>query len=137
MMKKIFVIIIGLVAIGVGVFALITAQGLSKRCTAQALGTVVDMKIEESTQDNDGVMTTSYTYYPVIEYQAGQKTVAQQSRTGSGSPKYKINDKVAILYNPDNVEEYIIKGDNTADIVGIVFIVAGIAISVVGSLKRF
>ena len=137
MMKKLFVIIVGFVAVGIGIFSIITARGLSQRCTVGAVGTVVDMKIEETTEYNDDGSSTVYTYYPIIEYQVGDRTVTQQSTTGSGSAKYKVNEKIAIMYNPNKVEEFIIKGDKTANIVGIVFVAAGIAIAIVGMIKRF
>ena len=136
-MKKLVVIIFGIIAVGIGIFSIINAKELSKRCTVEAVGTVVGINVEEGTEEEDGYIRTVYTYYPVLEYNAGDKTVSKQSNSGSNSPTYKVNDKIDILYNPDNVEEYIIKGDTSSNIVGIIFIVAGVVITIVGIIKRF
>lgn len=136
-MKKILVILVGIVIVGVGIFSLVSAKGLSKRCTVEAVGTVTEIKVEESfEEDHDGVTRTSYTYYPVIEYNAGDQIVSKQSNNGSGSPNYKVNDKIDILYNPDNVEEYIIKGDKSSNIVGIVFVAVGVVVAIFGFFKK-
>ena len=77
-MKKIFVILFGLLFIGVGVFMLIKGNDLARRCTASTEGTVVEIITEDST-DDDGF--TQYTYYPVIQYTVEGKIVSKtQSR---------------------------------------------------------
>ena len=136
-MKKIIVILFGLVSIGIGIFLLINANALSKRCTMKTVGTVVDIKVEENIEDDEGITRTVYTYYPVIEYDAENKTVKKQSSTGSNSPKYKVNDRINILYNPNNIEEFIIEGDKSSNIIGIIFIVVGIVVAFIGAIKRF
>ena len=133
-MKRVLPVILGIVIIAVGVFLTIKSKDLEKKCTAEAVGTVVEI-VREETQDEDNF--TRYTYYPVIEYKAGDRTVTKQSSTGSGTSEYNVNDKIDILYNPDNVEEYIIKGDKTSNIIGIIFIVVGIVVSVLGVIKKF
>ena len=131
-MQKLKVIIIGIVFLAVGIFMFVKGNAQAKRCTEEAVGKVVEMHEDVST-DSDGQIT--YTYYPIIEYTAGDKTVSKQSDTGSSN--YKINDSVTILYNPDNVEEYVIKGDNSSNIFGIAFIALGAVTLVIGIIKRF
>ena len=135
-MKKILVIISGIIVLVVGIILFLNAKGLEKRCTAEAIGKVVDFKIEEGTETEDGYVRTTYTYFPIIEYKAGNKTVTKQSSIGSQSKKYSINDQVDILYNPDNIEEYTIKGDSTSNYLSIIFIIVGIIIVLVGVFKR-
>lgn len=132
-MKKIFTILFGLVFVAVGIFSLMNGNKQIKNCTVETVGTVVQIKEEMGTEeDEDGITRTTYTYYPVIEYKAGDKTITKQYSTGSNSLKYKTNDKVDILYNPNNVEEYIIKGDKSSNILGVIFIVAGAFVSIAG-----
>lgn len=137
-MKKILVILTGLIFVGIGIYFYVNGKALSKRCTVEAVGTVVNIKVEESLEDDDGYTRTVYTFYPVIEYKAGDKTVSKQSSTGSSSSsQYNVNDKLDILYNPNDVEEYIIKGDTSSNFIGILFIVAGVVVAIVGVVKRF
>ena len=132
-MKKIFIILFGLIFIGVGVFMLIKDNDLAKRCTASEEGTVVEIITEDST-DDDGF--TQYTYYPVIQYTVDGKTVSKKSSSGSNPSKYNVNDKVDILYDPNKVEDYIIKGDKTTSFLGVIFVVAGIAVAIIGVIKH-
>lgn len=128
-MKKIGAILFGIVFVVIGIFVTVRGNNMAKRCTTPAVGTVVRMDQEED-YDSDGGYR--YTYYPVIEYQAEGKIVSKKYSVGSGNPKYSINDKVNILYNPENVEEYLIQGDKTSNIFGIIFIVAGAVVVVAG-----
>ena len=131
-MRKIFVILFGIIFVGVGIFILARGNELAKRCTIEATGTVVEIIEETSTDADEGI---SYTYYPVIEYKAGDNTISKKSNNGSNPSKYNVSDKVDILYNPENVEEYIIKGDKSSTLFGIIFIVVGIFIAIVGLIK--
>ena len=133
-MKKIGVIIFGIVFAVIGIFVLKNGKDLEKRCTVEVEGTVIEIKEEMST-DSDN--QTSYTYYPVIEYKAGEKTVTKKSNTGSSSSKYNINDKIVVLYNPEKEDEFIIKGDKSSSMLGIIFIIVGVAVVVLGVVKRF
>lgn len=132
-MKKILVILFGLIFVGIGAFMLIKGNDLAKRCTASAEGTVVEIITEDST-DDDGF--TQYTYYPVIQYTVDGKTVSKKSSSGSNPSKYNVNDKVDILYDPNKVEDYIIKGDKTTSFLGVIFVVAGIAVAIIGVIKH-
>lgn len=133
-MRKIGVILFGLLFVAIGVYLLISGNAKAKRCTEAAVGTVVGIDQEEYT-DEDG--NFRYTYYPVIEYKAGEKTISKKSSDGSNQSKYKIGDKLDILYNPNKVEEFIIKGDNGSNIIGIVFIALGAIAAIAGVIKRF
>jgi len=132
-MKKIGVIIFGIVFAIIGLFVFVKGNEQTKRCTEEAVGTVIEIKEDLST-DDDGNPT--YTYYPVIQYVVGERTITKRSSSGSSSLAYHLNDKVDILYNPNNVEEYIIKGDKTSNIIGIVFIILGVIVCIVGVTKE-
>lgn len=146
-MKKVLVVLVGLLFVGIGIFVLVSGNAKVKRCTVETVGMVVEIK-EERTTDSEG--DYQYTYYPVIRYQAGDRTITKQSSSGSSSnsrlslgavsfssskSKYSVNDSIEIMYNPDNVEEFIIKGDKGSNIIGIVFIVLGSLAAVLGIIK--
>ncbi|MBQ9279741.1 MAG: DUF3592 domain-containing protein [Clostridia bacterium] len=120
-------IIVGAVFLALGIFMLNQSNALKERCTEEASGTVVQM-VEEISSDPD---STDYTYYPVVEYQAGDQTVSKKSSIGSNPSPYQVGDKVEVLYNPDEVEEFIIVGEDTGKIFQIIFIVIGAVILVV------
>lgn len=120
--KKFIPAIIGVILIGVGVFMYFRAGQLTKVCTEGTTATVVSMR-EDMTSDADSGMR--YLYYPIIEYVVGDRTMTKELGSGSNPPAYSINDKVEILYNPSNVEEFIVKGENQ-NIAWIIFGAVGI-----------
>lgn len=122
----IFIAVIGVVFIVLGIVAINLGNGLKKRCTEKTIGTVVEIISREQIDD------TNPTYFPVIEYQVGDRTISQMSNSGDYPPKYEVGDQVEIYYNPNNVQEFIIKGDSTHNFVGIIAIVLGSIATVVG-----
>lgn len=125
-MKKLLGVIAGILFSVGGIAVIIIGINQEKRCTVEAVGTVVEIEHKMTTDTEDGITRTDYIYYPVIQYQAGEKTVTKKSSEGSNnSSDYWVNKKVNIKYNPNNVEEYTIKGSPTINIVGIVFIIGG------------
>ena len=124
--QKLIALLIGIIFIGVGVFMYFKNDELQKVCTEEATATVIDMK-EEINTDTDSI--TDYLYYPILEFNDGNKDVQVKSPTGSSSPAYNINDKIEILYNPNNSKEFIIKGDKSSNIFSIVFACLGLIIS--------
>ena len=128
----IFIIGVGVILIIVGIIAMNQGSGLRKRCTEKTIGTVVEIVCKEQAD------YSRPTYFPVIEYQAGDSTISQMSNSGEYPSKYKVGDQVEIYYNPNNVQEYIIKGDSTPNFVGIIAIVLGsigVAVGIIGSIK--
>ena len=123
-MQKFIGIIIGVIFIAVGAFMFFKNDSLSKNCTNEASATVVDMKEELSTDDDN-----SYVYYPIIEYAANGENVRVTMSSGSSTPAYNIGDKIDILYNPKKVKEFIVKGDKSSNIFSIVFMVLGVFIT--------
>lgn len=134
MKNKIFIMIFGIIFLAVGIFVLVNGGNMAKKCTEPITAEVINIEKSEST-DEDGF--TSYTYTPIVEYTVGDKTVAKSSGKGASAPEYQIGDKIDLLYNPNNVEEFIIAGDNSYKIIGIVGIVVGALVLIAGIFKRF
>ena len=129
-MKRVIALIMALIFIGVGFYIYNASSNLAKRCTESVEGIVVEVVREENYDYDDG--TTSYTYYPVIEYDANGKKVSKRYGTGTNPSKYSVRDSVNVKYNPNNVEEYIIDGDKGANIFGIIFAAVGIFLLIYG-----
>ena len=132
-MKRFMVAIVGVIFLGVGIFMYIQNKNLVKNCTEKAEATVVDMKEEFSSDSDMG----SYLYYPIIEYNAKGQNVRVTMSSGSNVPAYSINDKIAILYNPNKVEEFIVDGDKMSGIISIVFIALGVIVTGYGVVVAF
>ena len=125
-MQRYIAVIVGIIMIALGGFLFYRNSNLTKNCTVDAKATVVDMKQELST-DSDS--TSTYIYYPILEYQVDGKTIRVTMDSGSSRPAYNINETITILYNPNNSKEFIVKGDNSSFIMSIAFTVFGVFIT--------
>ena len=125
-MQRFLVLIVGIAFIAIGGFIYYRDVSLTKKCTVEAVATVVDMK-QELSNDSDSV--SSYMYYPIVEYQVGDNTVRATMDSGSSRPAYEIDEKITILYNPKKTNQFIVKGDKTLNVFAIVFMVIGVLLS--------
>lgn len=130
-MEKIIGILLVIVLIGAGIFIMFQGSELSKRCTMNTVGTVVRIEKDIDTSENSSG-TLKYTYYPVIQYTANNKIVTKKSSIGTGHKKYDENEKIDILYDPNNIDDYIIKGDISSNMLGIIMIISGVVLALSG-----
>ncbi len=122
---KNIIIIISICSIVVGIYLIYNRVSIMKKCSVETIGEVVDIT---NKLFNTSKRRHYYKLYPVISYQAGDRTIIKENRDSSS--KYERKDKVYVLYNPNNVEEYIIKGDNRKIIIGIFYITAGVIVCI-------
>ena len=120
MIKRLIIVLLGLIVIGFGVFILINGSRLAKVCTAETTGTVVGILREEEI-DSEGY--TSIVYTPQIEYKVGEQLVSTKGNGSSNASDHSVGEQIQIMYNPENVEEHMIKGDNSSKIGGIIWLV--------------
>ena len=120
-MKRFLIVIVGVIFLAVSVFMFYKNKKLTEKCTEETVATVVDMK-QEFSGDGD---SSSYLYYPIIEYLANEDNVRVTMDKGSNVPAYEIDDTITILYNPSKVKEFIVKGDKSLNIFSIVFLGIG------------
>mgnify|MGYP002858803186 CR=1 FL=1 len=131
-MKRLLIIIFGIVALGIGIFIIVNGNNLAKVCTEETTGKVVGILREEET-DSDGY--TSIVYSPQIEYTVDEKLVTVKGNGSSNASDIKVGEEIQIMYNPANVEQYMIKGDNSSMVGGIIWIVLGAIIILIGIFK--
>ena len=126
-MQKFAPLIVGIIFIAVGCFLFYRNGELKRNCTKEATATVIEVK-EQLNTDTDNI---DYYYYPILEFSVDGKEV-QVKMDGSSTPTYSVNDKVEILYNPNNTKEFLVKGDKTGNIFSIVFVCLGAIVSCIG-----
>ena len=129
MVRKLLFIVFGIVALGLGIFIMVSGSRLAKACTEETTGTVVGILREEDT-DSEGF--TSIMYIPQIEYKVGEQFYTAKGSGSSDASAHSIGEQIQIMYNPANVQEYLIKGDNSSNIGGIIWIVFGIIMLLIG-----
>ena len=144
-MKKLIIVFGGMILISVafwgsvflivGTFVISNGNRLEKNCTVEAVGTVVEINVETYSNSDGGF---DYIYFPIIEYNVGERIVKKRGSDGSNPSKYVVNDRVEILYNPNNVEEFIVKGYKSPNLWGTVLIVLGALalVFVIGTIMK-
>ncbi len=129
-MKRIGIILLGIIIVTIGILRIVTSSEMVKKCIEPAEGIVVEIEQDEFYNSDDG--RYEYTYYPVIKYEAKGRTVEERYDVGSSKSEYSIGEQVNILYNPDNVEQYLIEGYKSSNILEIAFIIVGVFVVVAG-----
>ena len=126
-MQNIIKLLIGIAAIGIGIFILVTYFSDKAKQTEETVAKIIRVDSEVET-DTDGYDTRYY--YPVVEYTVAD-TKYENRLPDSGttnSTEYKVGDSIDINYNPNNPNEFSKKGSIGGLIGGIFFIVIGIIV---------
>jgi hypothetical protein len=66
-------------------------------------GKVVSLEYSESSDGKGG------TYHPIVEYSYNEKVTSFRSSSGSDPASYSTGEKVAVYFNPDNLQDAQIK----------------------------
>ena len=123
LIKRIWPILVGLLAIGFGIYMLVDGYKLFARCTEEATATIVQLDQEDQYDEDLGFKQY---YYPVIEYTVNGEVYSGKSSSGFDADKYKVGQQIKIFYNPNSKDEFIILKDKTSSILGVLGIVGGI-----------
>ena len=130
---------------GAGIFVIVSyfntsenIRNAKKVCTETTTAVVVSVRTETRTETTKSEIRTKNTYkvyFSTLQYTAGGKDIVTE-REATRSGAYYEGQKLTIMYNPNNPEEYYITGideENSivAPIVGAVVFVIGLAIFIV------
>ena len=124
---------------GIGVIFLMVAWIIAsvmadrkKNCTAKAVGTVADLVRSTKYYDSEHSIRG---FHPLVQYTTAKgETMSIVSAVSTSPPKYRIGDTVHVKYDPNKPEKFYIDGDNTINIVKIVFLCVGLGLIVLGLL---
>ena len=124
---------------GIGVIFLMVAWIIAsvmadrkKNCTAKAVGTVTDLVRSTNYHDRN---SHARGFHPVVQYTTDKgETLSVTSAVSTNPPKYKVGDIVNVKYDPNKPQKFYIDGDNTINIVKIVFLCVGPGLIVLGLL---
>lgn len=143
-------LIAGIVITLIGILLIVTSKAKKSRCTSTTIAKVVDidrektqsldssgrdMQYENHTHISIGNMNinlarNNYNYntifYPIIEYQVGDKKYVKKSGSGSSSSTYAIGDETEIHYNPNDPNEFYMTEGGSGIMIGVVFTIVGI-----------
>ena len=142
-------LIAGIVITLIGILLIVTRKAKKSRCTSTTMAKIVDFDREKtqsynSSRDmqygnstnisignmNIGLARNNYDYntvfYPIIEYQVGDKKYVKKSSSGSSSPTFAIGDETEVHYNPNDPNEFYLTESGPGIMIGVVFTIVGI-----------
>lgn len=141
-MKRFVAFLAGLLFVGIGIFLWISSESKISRCTVETVGTVIKTYEEGYGKNRQ--------YYAELIYEAGEETITQvvsniSSKSSQGissrvsiqsvSLLYEEGDTLEICYNPEDVDEFVIKGESRSKVAYILFIALG-AMAVLGTIIK-
>jgi hypothetical protein len=132
-MKRFIPILAGLVVCGIGVFILFVTDEKEKKCTISTRATVYDVEVSHET-DADGNWVD--VYKSTFKYRVGEEYYLNSPKTSSNH-EYTKGETVDIKYNPNNPNEFIIKGDYSDKFGGFMVIGVGSIFIIVGIISLF
>lgn len=118
-------LIIGIIFIIIGVLCIVLENSANKKCPAAAQGVVVKtiLKQEWDKSENSNHRYLADHYYTVVSFN-GWTLESKSPRT---QIEYKDGEQVEVRYNPDNPEDFYIKGtEGIFRLIGWIMISAGI-----------
>lgn len=120
--------LIGIIFLIIGVAVLKNKKRKQINCTSKIYGKVIDI-VRHETYKKNGIYSSSW--YPVFEYNIGELKYIKESLYGRSQPKYAVGQSVEVYYNPEDHNEFYIKGETVQKTLGKVFTIVGIvAISI-------
>lgn len=127
--------VVGFVFLSVAVGLFVRQKQKKERCNVETMGTVVDVRSITSFTTSDDVVTNMW--HPVFEYYARGERIQKVSPYGSTKKKYRIGQKVQILYNSDRPEEFFVVGQSTAELLIMIFSLIGLALMILSTICFF
>lgn len=120
-MKRDGVFLSAVILIIIGICIFVYQNLKIQRCTQEVSGSVLEVKEEYTTDEN---RNHEYAYTPIIGYMVNGKLIEKRG-SSSSYQKYRRGEKITIMYNPNKVEEFVIKGDIMYRFMGVYLMVAG------------
>jgi len=129
-----------LIMLAGGAFVMVFGIGkLNERKKILAKGVKVEgvvFDIEKNWDMDAGDTSSTTQYYPIVRYVTTEKEwVTKKYEVTGGLNLYKVGDKVTVVYDPGEIEHFIID-DGKTKWLGPVFIAVGIAL-ILGAIIYF
>ncbi|MBR5372816.1 MAG: DUF3592 domain-containing protein [Oscillospiraceae bacterium] len=125
--------VVGAVFMIIGIVSMVQSAQMQKLCTAEASGTVVELK-EHRTKEKK---RTRISYTPVVDYTYNGQNYRYVSSVSTNPPRYKVGERVTVMVNADEPSQCYIQGDSAGTIICVIFILIGAAMFVAFGIVTF
>ena len=129
-------LLVGIVIVLLGFLSIRKGSQKKNRCTASASAVIVEVQAEKDEAGSENTHK-KYTYTPIYEFVAGGNIIRKNGGIYSHNKKdFNVGDTVAVKYNPDKPEEFLVNGKNGGKSFGIALLLFGLVIVAIAFTQR-
>ena len=129
-------LLVGIVIVLLGFLSIRKGSQKKNRCTAAASAVIVEVQAEKDEAGSENTHK-KFTYTPIYEFVAGENTIRKNGGIYSHNKKdFNVGDTVAVKYNPDKPEEFLVNGKSGGKGFGIALLLFGLVIIAIAFTQR-
>lgn len=118
-------LLLGVLFLGVALFAHFSERARRLRCTKTALATVIDFDIRE-TSDRHDYIGGNISYFPILRFYIDTYEYIVTSNSGSRPPAYNVGEQLYIHYNNEDPYDFYIDNNTAPVFLCVVFEAVGV-----------
>ena len=129
-------LLVGIVIVLLGFLSIKRGSQKKNRCTAAASAVIVEVQAEKDEAGSENTHK-KYAYTPIYEFVAGGNTIRKNGGIYSHNKRdFNVGDTVAVKYNPDKPEEFLVNGKSGGKSFGIALLLFGLVIIAIAFTQR-
>ena len=129
-------LLVGIVIVLLGFLSIRKGSQKKNRCTASASAVIVEVQAEKDEAGSENTHK-KYTYTPIYEFVVNGNTIRKNGGIYSHNKKdFNVGDTVAVKYNPDKPEEFLVNGKSGGKSFGIALLLFGLVIVAIAFTQR-
>ena len=129
-------LLVGIVLVLLGFLSIRKGSHTKNRCTASASAVIVEIQAEKDEAGSENTHK-KYTYTPIYEFVVNGNTIRKSGGIYSHNKKdFNMGDTVAVKYNPDKPEEFLVNGKSGGNAFGVALMLFGLVIIAIAFTQR-
>ena len=129
-------LLVGIVIVLLGFLSIRKGSQKKNRCTASASAVIVEVQTEKDEAGSENTHK-KFTYTPIYEFVVNGNTIRKNGGIYSHNKRdFNVGDTVAVKYNPDKPDEFLVNGKSGGKSFGIVLLLFGLVIIAIAFTQR-
>ncbi len=129
-------LLVGIVIVLLGFLSIRKGSHTKNKCTASASAVIIEVQAEKDEAGSENTHKR-FTYTPIYEFVAGGNTIRKHGGIYSHKKKdFNVGDTVAVKYNPEKPEEFLVNGKSGGKGFGIALLLFGLVIIAIAFTQR-
>ena len=129
-------LLVGIVIVLLGFLSIRKGSQKKNRCTASASAVIVEVQTEKDEAGSENTHK-KFTYTPIYEFVVNGNTIRKNGGIYSHNKRdFNVGDTVAVKYNPDKPDEFLVNGKSGGKGFGIALLLFGLVIIAIAFTQR-